>query len=484
MTPDEELKRKYAKLKRLNELRDNHGHLFYKPYAKQLEFHARGLQYRERLLMAGNKLGKTFSAGFETAFHATGLYPDWWTGHRFSKQNRWWVGSVTSELTRDGAQRILLGNLGRLGTGCIPKDRIVDVKKARGVPDAVETVLVRHTCGEVSQITFKAYSDGREAWQAEDLDGVWFDEEPPEDIYIEGVTRTNNTGGPVYLTFTPLLGMSSVVMRFLAAPHPDRNVTGMTIDDVEHYTDEQKRKIIDSYPAHEREARALGIPMLGRGRIFPVAESILREDPLVMIPSHWNQIIGLDFGWDHPTAAVHLVHDPSTDCLHVTKCYRQSEATPLFHSAAIKPWGAEWVPVAWPHDGYQHDKGSGKEIAQQYRDLGIAMLSEHAQFGDDRGNGVEAGINDMLQRMQTGRFKVDTNCAEWFDEYRMYHRKINSTTKRTEIVKERDDLLCATRYGLMMLRYASPEEFAPPKPDRYAKRSRQYRHTDTTWMSN
>src|SRR5438445_13421769 len=109
-----------AKLKRLEGLRKHYGMFFYKPYAKQCEFHDQGEGKRERLLMAGNKLGKTFAAGFESSFHATGIYPDWWKGYRATKQTRGWAGSVTSELTRDGIQRILLGSIGRWGTGCIP----------------------------------------------------------------------------------------------------------------------------------------------------------------------------------------------------------------------------------------------------------------------------------------------------------------------------------------------------------------------------
>lgn len=465
----------YAKLKRLEELRKNYGMLFYAPYGKQRAFHDAGRTHRERLLMAGNKLGKTYAAGFEVAFHATGIYPDDWTGHRFTKQNRGWAGSVTSELTRDGIQRILLGNVGRWGTGCIPKDCIIDIKRARGVPDAVETVLVRHTNGDISQITFKAYSDGREAWQAEDLDYVWFDEEPPYDIYIEGVTRTNNTCGPVFMTFTPLLGMSGVVMRFLNETHEDRSVTNMTIDDVEHYSPEQKRKILDSYPEHEREARAMGTPMLGSGRIYPIAEAILKEPPLASIPLHWHQINGSDFGWDHPTAFVNIVYDPDTDCIHITKAYRQKEALPLIHAAAVRPWGS-WIPVAWPHDALQHDKGSGEQLAQQYRDLGLNMVSEHATFGDKRGNGVEAGLMDILARMQTGRFKVDMNLAQWWEEFRMYHRKDG------KIVKAFDDLMDATRYAVMMLRFAQPQAYAPAAQDKYARSHRA--NGGRTWMSS
>lgn len=471
-----DLTNKHKLLKRLETLRNNYGMLFYDPYGKQLDFHNAGKTYRERLLMAGNKLGKTYAAGFETAFHATGLYPDNWDGWRAAKQTRGWAGSVTSELTRDGMQRVLLGNIGRWGTGCIPKELILDIKRARGVPDAVETVLIKHTSGEPSQITFKAYSDGREAWQAEDLDWVWFDEEPPADIYVEGVTRTNNTCGPVYLTFTPLLGMSEVVLRFLNhKDHPDRKVVTMTIDDVQHYSPEQRAKIIASYPAHEREARANGIPMLGSGRIFPIAESVFSEAPIARVPSHWKQLLALDFGWDHPTAAVHLLYDEDADCIHVRKSYRQREATPIVHAAAIRPWG-EWIPCAWPQDGYQHDKGNGEALAHQYKKQGIRTLSEHAKYPDDRGNSVEAGLMEMLDRMQTGRLKVDENLSQWFEEYRMYHRKDG------KVIKEHDDLLCATRYGMMMIRYAVPLSYAPAIPDRYATSG--HREGGTTWMAS
>jgi phage terminase large subunit-like protein len=456
--------KQYSKLRRLDELRRTCALFFYRPYTKQKSFHAAGVQYRERLLMAGNQLGKTYAAGNEVAYHVTGLYPDDWIGKKFTKAPRGWVGSVTSELTRDGAQRILLGPVGKWGTGCIPKELIIEIKRARGVPDAVETILVRHESGDVAQITFKSYKDGREAWQAETLEFVWFDEEPPEDIYVEGVTRTNNTKGIVFLTFTPLLGMSNVVMRFYAKyegrPHPDRHVTSMTIHDVEHYTEQQKEQIIAAYPAHEREARALGVPMLGSGRIFPIAEEVLREPPLLEIPRGWKQIIGMDFGWDHPTAAARLAYEENNDCIHVVSAYRQSEASPLIHAASIKPWG-DWIPVAWPHDALQHDK-SGEQYRKLYADHGLSMLSTHAAYEDKRRNGVEEGIMDILQRMQTGRFKVDATLSQWWEEFRIYHRKDG------KIIKERDDLMAATRYGVMMLRYAIPAEAAPKRPDRYA----------------
>src|SRR6478735_123623 len=81
----------------------------YKPYQKQIDFHAAGATHRERLLMAGNQLGKTYCGGAEAAYHLTGKYPDWWQGRRFDDPVRAWAGSKGSEATRDGIQRILVG---------------------------------------------------------------------------------------------------------------------------------------------------------------------------------------------------------------------------------------------------------------------------------------------------------------------------------------------------------------------------------------
>ncbi len=195
----------------------------YRPYSKQRAFHAAGAVDRERLFMAGNQLGKTVSGGNEWAMHLTGRYPDWWEGKVFDKPVRMWASGVTSESTRDNPQRILIGPPEQeeaWGTGAIPGDAIIEPNRARGVPNALDSVTVRWGGGgdvqaDISALGFKSYEKGREKWQGETLHGVWFDEEPPLDIYTEGLTRTNATGGIVIVTFTPLLGMSEVVMLYL-----------------------------------------------------------------------------------------------------------------------------------------------------------------------------------------------------------------------------------------------------------------------------
>lgn len=220
----------------------------------------------------------------------------------------------------------------------------------------------------------------------------------------------------------------------------------------------------EAIPVHERESRAKGVPMLGSGRVFPVPEEQIKCDPL-SIPKHWPQIVGVDFGIDHPFAAARIAWDRDADCLYVTHGYRQRggyengewTGNPTYHAAAIKGWGS-WIPVAWPHDGLQADRQSGEKLKDLYKKNGLNMLSERSTHSDGS-SGVEGGLMDMLERMQTGRFKVFSTVGEFFEEMRMYHRKDG------KLVKERDDLISAIRYAVMMIRYAKthPVKAAMPQ---------------------
>jgi phage terminase large subunit-like protein len=420
----------------------------YAPYDRQREFHAAGKTHRERLLMAGNQLGKTYAGAAEVAYHLTGKYPADWQGRRWDHATRWLAGSESAELTRKGVQRLLVGppeDESLWGTGAIPHDCIKGVSRRQGVADALASVVVKHTSGDNSVIQLQSYDQGRSKWQADTIDGVWFDEEPPLDVYSEGLTRTTATAGLVFVTFTPLLGMSDVVMRFLEDKPAGSHVTTMTIAEAKHIPAAVRQGIIDAYPAHEREARANGVPIMGSGRVFPVAESMIKIDPF-QIPAYWPRIAAIDFGWDHPAAVVWLAWDRDTDTLYVYDVWCARE-TPADQQALVIRRGGDWIPVAWPHDGLQHDKGSGEQLAKQYRDNKVAMLPKRATF-EDGSNGVEAGITMMLDRMRSRRLRVFNHLEPWFREFRLYHRKDGI------IVKKADDLMSATRYGMMMLRHA------------------------------
>ena len=443
-----ENQRLYLLLKELQSRQNTDRLKSYEPYPKQFEFHEAGSNHRERLLRAGNQNGKTYSAGMELAYHLTGMYPDWWPGRRWDRPIIAWAGSDTGETTRDNPQRQLIGLVGEFGTGSIPKRLIGTNKSAMGVADLIDYAKIKHITGGWSTLRFKPYAQGRQKWQGPPVDYIWLDEEPPAEIYDEGLARTIATGGCVTLSFTPLLGMSEVVRRFLMETSEDRHDTNMTIEDALHIPAEERDRIIAAFAPHEREARAKGVPTLGSGRIFPVAESEL-EWTASALPPHVVYLGGIDFGWDHPTAAVKCAWDKDSDVFYVITAYKRSEQTPLIHAGALRPWG-DWLPWAWPHDGLQHDKGSGKKLADQYSDHGLEMMPSKATFPDGS-NGVEAGIVEMLDAMKTGRFKVAAHLHDWWEEFRLYHRD------NGKVVKEFDDLMSATRYAWMMRRHAVVE---------------------------
>ncbi len=228
----------------------------------------------------------------------------------------------------------------------------------------------------------------------------------------------------------------------------------MTLDDAEHFSPEERDALLVKYPAHERDVRGKGIPMLGSGRVYPLSDDKV-STPYFKVPLEWPVIGGIDFGWDHPTAAVRLAYDSEGDTTYITHIYRVKEATPIIHAGALRSWGN--IPWAWPHDGeHATSAGGGIDLATQYRNQGLDMLPERAKYeklskiaGQSPARGaVQAGIMDLLDRMQGGRLKVFEHLWEWFEEFRLYHRKDG------KIVKQFDDLMDATRHAHMMLRYA------------------------------
>lgn len=208
-------------------------------YPKHMEFFEAGAEYRERCAMAANRVGKSYGmGGYETVAHLTGLYPDWWVGRRFRKPIKAWAAGKTNETTRDIVQLILMGEPqmqgGRRmfdGTGLIPGNLIGSHTFKAGLPDLIDTVKIRHVSGGWSQLGFKSYQQGRGAFEGTERHVIWLDEEPPADVYGECLIRTATVNGLVLLTFTPLEGLSEVVLSFLPqemrpdAPNPEEETS-------------------------------------------------------------------------------------------------------------------------------------------------------------------------------------------------------------------------------------------------------------------
>lgn len=188
-------------------------------YTKHMEFFKAGSIHKERLFMAGNRVGKTEAGGYETTCHLTGLYPDWWEGHTFDKPIMALAAGDTGQTTRDVIQTKLLGGIwdsDDWGTGIIPGE-CLDMKPVlkQGVPKAYEEVQIKHVSGGYSTLKLRSYDQGRRIFQGFELDWFWADEEIPKEVYDEGLMRTMTTGGLTMMTFTPLNGLTELVLSFM-----------------------------------------------------------------------------------------------------------------------------------------------------------------------------------------------------------------------------------------------------------------------------
>ena len=256
----------------------------YDPYPYQQQFHETSKDSNQRLLMAANRIGKSFCGAAEMSYHLRGIYPDWWKGRRYDQPITAWAGGVSNETTRDIVQAELLGSPDdpdAFGSGAIPKNYIIKTERKPGVPNAKSVALIRHVSGGNSSLHFKAYEMGVEKWQGRSVDVVWLDEEPSRDIYSQAVTRTLDRRGMVYMTFTPEAGMTETVAAFMNRIQPGQSLVNATWDDASesiksmngengHLNEAVMQQILSSYSPHERDMRRNGRPSIGSGLVFPL----------------------------------------------------------------------------------------------------------------------------------------------------------------------------------------------------------------------
>lgn len=439
---------------------------YFEPYEWQKDFMNASANSRQKLAMCANQVGKSVTGAAETTYHLTGLYPEWWEGKRFDGPIKAWACGISNDSTKRIVQSELLGECtdpDALGTGMIPLDCIGVTTRKAGVPNALESVLVKHhnAKGEFdgwSLCGFMSYEMGQAKFMGARMHWIWLDEEPPEDIYTQCVTRTTNTGGVVSKTFTPEQGLTKVVRDFLNNLKPGQHLTRATWEDVMeirddegnvvrkgHLTPEKVEQLLSVYSPHERDMRSKGEPVFGSGAVFPVhMMEDIKIEPF-SIPQDWPRICGLDFGWDHPTAAVWIAWDRATNILYLYDCYKQSKVTAVVHADVLKSRGN--IITVWPKDGNQSDKGSGVNLAEQYRQAGVNMTPEYFRNKDTVADSkfgqfaIEPGIQELYARMENGTFRVFSHLSSWFLEFSSYYRQDG------KIVAMEDDLMSATRYA-------------------------------------
>lgn len=452
-------------------------------YPKQIQFFESGLKYRERAAIMGNRVGKTDAGAYELTCHLTGEYPEWWTGKRFDRPIRAWAAGDSNGTVRDIIQPKLLGRIVRseedgdsafgLGTGMIPGAKIKSTRPRSGIPNAIEIVYVAHKSGGTSQLTLKSYEQGRKAFQGTEIEVIWLDEECPEDVYTECLLRTMTCGGIVFLTFTPLMGLTPLIMKFLpGGKMPDKGwqiaegerfVITAGWDDAPHLTAEVKAELWGKLPPHQREARTKGVPQLGAGAIYPVPESDIVVQP-IEIPLTWKHCYALDVGWNR-TAVVWLAEDPKSHVWYAFSEHYVAHAEPSVHAQAIRARG-EWIPGVIDPAARGRSQHDGQRMIENYRDLGLNLQPAK--------NAVESGLYEVWQMLSGGMLKVFAQLQNLLEEYRLYRRDENG-----HVVKEKDHLMDALRYAVLSGRDIAKAKMIKPKTA-----PNPFGHRGDDWMAS
>jgi phage terminase large subunit-like protein len=441
LNPDQKKKMMHARAKIAYDMQFNQLKWF-RPFKYQEEFFKTGLFSTRRGMIAANRAGKTIASTFETAYHLTGRYPDNWKGKRWDKPVIAMAAGESWEQVAKTLQSKLLGcddiKQGyKLGTGAIPKE-CIDDKSYRSDGANVLSIEVWHVSGGKSKLYFSNYTQQVRHLQGFELDLVVLDEQPPDETFSELVVRTAARNGQVICSFTPLKGLSGLVRKFWDQIEGYSHVR-VTWDDVPFenewgepfFSQAEREQLSRDFMPWERDCRMKGIPLVGKGVVFPLLNwpTYKATDVDLMTNEKLERLISFDLGIKNdPTVISFFFRDPAQEIIYL---HRQitipSGETPDEYVHYLLDRESKGVPIALPHDAatagrYTLTEQSVREVFEDSYGLNTiagAILNP----ANDQGkvtNHKAYGINIMRLGMERNTFMINESCRAFLDEARNY----------------------------------------------------------------
>lgn len=399
-------------------------------------------QYKVKLIMAGNRCGKTTIVLLEMCFHLLNYYPDWWTGKRWDekigKNFVVWVVSDTWQTSAKIVQEILFFEKegAEFGTGMLPGNMIISKKRVSSVDNCWSVVRVKRHGGGIGTIEFKPSSAGRDVFQGTTIDLIVMDEEPPYLVYYECMARLMTAGGHMMLSFTPLKGYTEMIKNFENSKNnPDlrRAMVRIAWDNCPHITKEMIDEMMAQYPKWQIQARRYGLPILGSGAIYPFEEEKFAIESF-NIPDHWDVWYALDVGW-RTTAIIFMAQDPATEICYVFDEIYVHEKQPDEYIPLIKERGIFFRGCVDPASVGRGQR-DGIAIRKDLIDGGLELVNAK--------NAVESGLSNVNMAISADKLKIFKKCVNLLEEIKVYRRD-----EKGEVVKEKDHACDAMRYAYM-----------------------------------
>jgi len=469
---------------------------YFRPFEHQKNFFVTTSDRRG--ILAANRIGKTVSTCYETAMHLTGIYPDWWAGHRFRKPITCMVAGEGWSQVALVLQQELLGSpdiklRDALGTGAIPRDCIV-VDTMRGDGANAIGIEIRHASGGKSYLLFANYTQEVRQLQGFKLDLAVFDEQPPDDFFSEIVTRTATTQGMILCSFTPLKGLNGLVSKFWNREE-GYDYIRVSWDDVPEYDlwgepfllNTTRRQLERDYLPHEREARMQGRPIMGKGAVFQLRDWPTYKSGSInfMDMPNIQRVIALDLGLVNDKTVISLMYwDPYERSAWLHKqivVQGVEEAVPTQYINHLLRPEVYGTPIVLPADAstpgrYTMSSTSIRELFQQY-ELNVidgAIMNPPDPQGRVT-NHKSYGINQMRQMLEVGSLQVNENCVDFLREASNYYVDTQGR------FSDPDDCIDSARYAILacLQGICEPWDNKSPQQRMAAQRDRYVRHDDS-----
>ncbi len=420
-------------------------------HEKQLAFHKS--PKRNRWVFGGNRSGKTECGAVECVYMARGIHP-----YRPNKTGVCgWVVSLSAQVQRDVAQKKILRYL--------RPDWIEDIVMISGRKDSpehgvIDFIRVKNALGGSSIIGFKSCDQGREKFQGASLDFVWFDEEPPADIYAECRMRVFDKKGDIFGTMTPLKGLTFVYNEIYCNRHADPEVWYEFMEWRDNpYLDEGEIAALEgSMDELTLQSRRYGrFASAGAGLVYPEFDEGVHVIEPFDVPKEWQDNISIDPGLNNPLSAHWYAVDFDDNVYVLAEHYKAGEGVD-YHAGEIRRISER---LGWRTDGKgrisalidsaakQRTLGGMKSVAELFYERGILV---NPNVEKDLFSGI-ARVKSYLSRGNgQPNLYIFKNCVHLIREIKGYYWGSGDMPRKVD-----DHSLDELRYYLM----SRPKKKAP-----------------------
>ncbi len=442
-----------------------------KVHKKQLLFHK--CKKRNRWVFGGNRTGKTECGAVETIWISLGIHP-----YKNNKpKTEGWVVSLSYRVQKEVAQSKILKYL--------PKNKIVDIimnqgKKSSPENGIIECIIVKNISGENSKIWFKSCEEGRDKFQGSSLDFVWFDEEPPEDIYNECKMRVLDKCGELFGTMTPLKGLTFIYDEIYLNKNNDTEIFYVSISwqDNPFLNKKEIERLTKTLSLEEIESRQYGrFSLIDSGLIYTEFNPNIHIISPFNIPEDWQDNISIDPGFSNPLSC-HWYAKDYDDNIYVIAEHYEENKTIEYHSSKIKEISRK---LNWKHNyngmiealidsaATQKTLSSPKCVADLFYENGILV---NTKVNKDVLSGISKVKSYLMNINNETKLFIFSNCTNLIREFKTYRWKnIN------EPIKKDDHCLDELRYYIMNLSsqtIKSKNEIQKHKDKLYKQIKRKY----------